>query len=313
MQVVTYSVSEGTKVVRGRDWDYGDEDKGTAYGVVVQRYPEKERVEVMWISKEGREIFYKMYRAGYDGKFDLYCYQAPKFRAGDAVILIDDKDCYYLKKGSRYIVKNIPAPSSVEIEGIPVYLRAIRFILDESDVPMNKEDEPHSITKDCLVGCLTNFPLEVVEYMLVEQELQVGERDVSVFQKDTTACRLNKGFTWDYSVMGRDFWRRVISSRDFDYFFSAIKDKTLNHLVSTIEGINKKYTVHTEKTQDVTTSDIIKFFQTLKTNDNVRVENLSRAYPSIRKGKRPAGCAVSGRTSKAAIGSRCISYKACRE
>lgn len=72
------------------------------------------------------------------------------------------------------------------------------------------------VTIKDLIGDLENFPIEVVEKMLQMQYKQYGEKDISVFQNNR---RSEKGFLWENTIEGHDFWRRVISCKEFDVFF----------------------------------------------------------------------------------------------
>lgn len=45
-------------------------------------------------------------------------------------------------------------------------------------------------------GMLTGVPVEIVEFMLDQQEAQGNERDASVFERDFTNSRLEGGFDW---------------------------------------------------------------------------------------------------------------------
>ena len=47
--------------------------------------------------------------------------------------------------------------------------------------------------------------------MLDEQERQVNKRDVTVFEKDTSASTFEgKGFNWSYSKDGYKYWHKII-------------------------------------------------------------------------------------------------------
>jgi hypothetical protein len=66
-------------------------------------------------------------------------------------------------------------------------------------------------------GQISNFPSEIVEKMLYYQEKQGNKRDVSVFEKNKASAV--KGFEWDETDEGKDFWTDVINNNDFDCFF----------------------------------------------------------------------------------------------
>jgi hypothetical protein len=73
------------------------------------------------------------------------------------------------------------------------------------------------VTKKDLIGDLENFPIEVVEKMLVEQFKQFGKNDITVFQYNRNDGK--KGFCWDNTADGHGFWSDVIHFENFDRFF----------------------------------------------------------------------------------------------
>ena len=75
------------------------------------------------------------------------------------------------------------------------------------------------VTQKDLIGDLENFPIEVVEKMLIEQYKQLGKTDIDVFQYDRTKSKDNGGFRWDSTIDGHDFWNDVIRGKKFDLFF----------------------------------------------------------------------------------------------
>ena len=75
------------------------------------------------------------------------------------------------------------------------------------------------ITQKDLIGDLKDFPIEVVEKMLDYQYKQMGKKDISVFQNDRYGGKVDKGFVWGNTIEGHNFWRDVISRKEFDVFF----------------------------------------------------------------------------------------------
>ena len=73
------------------------------------------------------------------------------------------------------------------------------------------------VTQKDLIGDLENFPIEVVEKMLIEQYKHLGKTDIAVFQYNRTDAK--KGFCWDGTIDGHDFWNDVIRGKKFDVFF----------------------------------------------------------------------------------------------
>lgn len=68
-------------------------------------------------------------------------------------------------------------------------------------------------------GDIKGFPVEVVEKMLEYQHAQGNKRDVSVFEKESSAGRMEGGFSWVETIEGDDFWFYVINDKKFDVFF----------------------------------------------------------------------------------------------
>lgn len=64
-------------------------------------------------------------------------------------------------------------------------------------------------------GAIKGFPKEVVDRLLIEQEHQGIEPDVTVFEESRYA-----GIDWEATADGRDFWERVMKFRDFELFYS---------------------------------------------------------------------------------------------
>lgn len=73
-------------------------------------------------------------------------------------------------------------------------------------------------TKD-LIGDLENFPIEVVEKMLIEQFKQLGKTDIAVFQEYKCSDIQRDGFHWEDTIEGHYFWNDVIRGKKFDVFF----------------------------------------------------------------------------------------------
>lgn len=63
----------GDKVVRGRDWRYGDQDKESIYGIIYDN-DYGNWVKVKWINHKGMIVYKDSYRVGPE-KFDLYFYE----------------------------------------------------------------------------------------------------------------------------------------------------------------------------------------------------------------------------------------------
>jgi hypothetical protein len=66
---------------------------------------------------------------------------------------------------------------------------------------------------------LEGFPKEVVQKMVERQVEQGNEPDYTIFEKSRTVTKFNKGFVWELSKDGFDFWNNVILYKKFDVFY----------------------------------------------------------------------------------------------
>ena len=64
-----------------------------------------------------------------------------------------------------------------------------------------------------------NLPVEIQEKMLDEQERQGNKRDAKVFERRTMTYVLGGGFTWNKTVDGYKFWKKIIVDGDFSVFY----------------------------------------------------------------------------------------------
>jgi hypothetical protein len=71
-KVVTTADTDA-KVVRGKDWEWVDQDKNSIYGIIKGACGSG-WVKVAWYSKEGIKLNSESYRIGAGGKYDLYYY-----------------------------------------------------------------------------------------------------------------------------------------------------------------------------------------------------------------------------------------------
>ena len=86
------------------------------------------------------------------------------------------------------------------------------------------------VTQKDLIGDLENFPIEVVEKMLIEQYKHLGKTDIAIFQYNR--CDAKKGFCWENSADGHEFWNDVIRGKKFDVFFERYAKRYPLHLKS---------------------------------------------------------------------------------
>lgn len=89
----------------------------------------------------------------------------------------------------------------------------------------------YKVKQEDLVGQLLDFPIEVVQKMVERQIEQGNEPDVTIFQKDCRATRLDRGFTWSSTIEGDVFWYIVIAQHRFADFFERYPNGSLSKKV----------------------------------------------------------------------------------
>ena len=72
-----------------------------------------------------------------------------------------------------------------------------------------------SVTKEDLIGQITNFPLWIVKAMVSNQVRQGNPANVKVFQEKIDASFVEGGFSWNKSAEGQFFWSKVINGKQF--------------------------------------------------------------------------------------------------
>ena len=83
------------------------------------------------------------------------------------------------------------------------------------------------------------LPVEIQEKMLLEQEKQGNGRNPDIFRKNLHAGVSHKGFTWDKSVDGHDFWVSVLDG-NFDCFFKRYPKKDVKTYPRVMEVSNSE-------------------------------------------------------------------------
>jgi len=91
---------------------------------------------------------------------------------------------------------------------------------------MTKEELENYVPK----GNIEGFPKGIISLMLDYQEEQGNPRDVSVFERRAVARQPDKGFEWDYTQEGWDFWHKVINNKNFNFFFEKYPKIDFNNL-----------------------------------------------------------------------------------
>lgn len=81
--VTKHNYKINDKVVKGRDWKWYDQDKGSDYGIITDTYLPG-WVVVNWVREEdGMVLERASYRVEAEGCYDLYFYDDSMFRTLD--------------------------------------------------------------------------------------------------------------------------------------------------------------------------------------------------------------------------------------
>ena len=83
-----------------------------------------------------------------------------------------------------------------------------------------------SVTKEDLIGQITNFPLWIVKAMVSNQVRQGNPANVKVFQEKVDASFVEGGFSWNKSAEGQFFWSKVINGKQFPKEITSL-DKSI--------------------------------------------------------------------------------------
>lgn len=73
--VTLENYKKGEKVIRGIDWEYTDQDKGSVYGIMGDLHAVRGWVSVDWMDENGNRIRRLNYRIGNSDRYDLYFYE----------------------------------------------------------------------------------------------------------------------------------------------------------------------------------------------------------------------------------------------
>jgi hypothetical protein len=112
--------------------------------------------------------------------------------------------------------------------------------------------ENYKVRAEDIKGDIGSFPIEVVQKMVDYQVEQVGNADVSVFQRNYNAADDEKGFDWAKTQDGLVFWDEVINKENFDLFFEKYpKENNKVKKENTIDNNNESIEQHDSLFKDV--------------------------------------------------------------
>lgn len=113
----------------------------------------------------------------------------------------------------------------VELENRSLQVQKDTPSPDKADETVVKSDDETKVTEHYQVkqkdlkGDIAGFLIEVVQRMVDCQVEQSNEANVAAFQRDKGCTCSFKGFDWDKTEEGFNFWLAVINRKNFDLFF----------------------------------------------------------------------------------------------
>lgn len=111
-------------------------------------------------------------------------------------------DYYIVDTGDK--LKHLPCSSLVKIHN--------ESVIDSKETIVTKSEDKGLVYG----GKIAHLPIEIVERMLIEQELQGNPRNVSVFEEFSGTNRYNGGFNW---YQDNDMWADILIRVDYTKFY----------------------------------------------------------------------------------------------
>lgn len=113
-------------------------------------------------------------------------------------------DYYIVNIGDK--LKHLPCSSLVKIHN--------ESVIDSKETIVTKSEDKGLVYG----GQIAHLPIEIVERMLIEQELQGNPRNVSVFEKNMCANKGCYGFSWTLTDDG-SMWCDTLNNNNFTKFY----------------------------------------------------------------------------------------------
>ena len=133
------------------------------------------------------------------------------------VVIVDSNNYVLIKCDSKLSKKyNLSKYMMVNIE---------EFLYEAAKIAGKEYRRKDIVTPDDLIGCIYDFPIEVVQKMVDYQVKQGNEPDVAIFQKNCLMSKNYGGFDWGETEEGGDFWSCVIDNIDFELYFKKYPKK----------------------------------------------------------------------------------------
>lgn len=143
--------------------------------------------------------------------FEMYnSYQRGFIKGVELKNEISDEDIEVIKELAEVSYTTTSSPKNNYFGIVDGYL----YDYTKKDIKMNKKNQ------DLIYGGdLTDFPQDVVKWMLHEQFIQTEKTDLSVFERKRESSFDMRGFNWEHSFLGLDFCATVIAVKNFDFFY----------------------------------------------------------------------------------------------
>lgn len=94
------------------------------------------------------------------------------------------------------------------------WIEDIKPVIDSKETIVTKSEDKGLVYG----GKIAHLPIEIVERMLIEQELQGNPRNVSVFEEFSGTNRSNGGFNW-YQDNDGEMWSDIFLDYNFTKFY----------------------------------------------------------------------------------------------
>jgi hypothetical protein len=72
-----------------------------------------------------------------------------------------------------------------------------------------------------LIGAIKDYPLNIAQDMVDEQVKQGNKADIAVFCKDPRLSMRGRGFDWDKSKKGLEYWTEIIDNNNFEALYKC--------------------------------------------------------------------------------------------
>jgi hypothetical protein len=87
----------------------------------------------------------------------------------------------------------------------------------------------------------SKYPPEIIELMLKRQKEQGNPKDIIPFLILIRMDKIQKGFNWDETKEGYDFWEDVLINLNFHAFYERYPKDPLLEIIGNLEKIIYKY------------------------------------------------------------------------